>query len=699
MASVSNLMPGGSGGNFLEDGDGDLTAIRIKANNINGKFHFMDLIRLNINIEIHLSTAFVKFSGSFRCKEDADECILESPMNQRATATACSIVLDGGRGYESEVVSREEVERYAKNVNESHSKYNPDAFSFPFERVKKDEEVQFEFTYFETLTFSQGSYRIKVPMTFSEYFKPSQPLESVITFRSTINTGTIAPAWYSSHMLIPLFESQNRYELKNDNTKPWANVDIEVGYSIQNNQINCTVLNQEPSKTDPKGHFCIFSTPPTISNASLFGRRVVFILDKSGSMAGSPMQHALNAISQGIGSLTPRDFFTIIAFSENQYFFSKTLVPATEENTSAAISWTQALQAAGLTDIKTPLQNALDLLDSSESVPEAKLTVPSVFLITDGAVENEKDICTAVKIRKTTARINTFGVGVYCNHVFLKMLASIGRGYCEVAYKTKNLYDQMMYLINMTNAPVLTDVRIGIANSAYDIEIFPHPIPDLFAGGPIVISGTYSGYFPSSIFLMGILPSGESLRMEVAANPSLEIPINKISVKQKLDLLIAQAWFNSSNRLKEQIVELSCKESVPCAHTTMVIYETKPGLKKENIFKDKRFRKNLLIGVGAVFVIGVVAVAFGDIMGSMGHTVDAVQGITHTAQGGCGSCGSGGDSCTCGDCGDCGVCCCDCNCADGDCGCCGCEVGNGHCDCGGCDCGGCGDCGGCDCNC
>ena len=60
--------------------------------------------------------------------------------------------------------------------------------------------------------------------------------------------------------------------------------------------------------------------------------------------------------------------------------------------------------------------------------------VPYIFLLTDGAVENERAICRHVEVyhsRKLAAgalhaRISTFAIGPFCNHFFLKQLAASG---------------------------------------------------------------------------------------------------------------------------------------------------------------------------------------------------------------------------------------------------------------------------------
>jgi len=88
------------------------------------------------------------------------------------------------------------------------------------------------------------------------------------------------------------------------------------------------------------------------------------------------------ALIHGISSLKPEDYFSIIGFSEHQYFYSPNLVPvfffllsfknvffcfiifliiiiylkkATPANVESAITWIENITAGGLTDILTPL--------------------------------------------------------------------------------------------------------------------------------------------------------------------------------------------------------------------------------------------------------------------------------------------------------------------------------------------------------
>lgn len=117
-------------------------------------------------------------------------------------------------------------------------------------------------------------------------------------------------------------------------------------------------------------------------------------------------------------------------------------------------------------------------------------SIPFIFLITDGAVEDEKDICNIMKDHLLDGGINsprifTFGIGMYvrllfdyilcgyicnfihvnefkiitgsyCNHYFLQMLAHMGRGCHDAAYDV----GQFHTLSSTTNIYKLYPMRV-----------------------------------------------------------------------------------------------------------------------------------------------------------------------------------------------------------------------------------------------
>ncbi|KAL3637787.1 hypothetical protein CASFOL_018235 [Castilleja foliolosa] len=115
--------------------------------------------------------------------------------------------------------------------------------------------------------------------------------------------------------------------------------------------------------------------------------------------------------------------------------------------------------AEGDTHISAPLNQAINMFSKTG------ISLPIIFLITDGAIEDEKDICVAMsghlmKGGLNTPRICTFGIGSYCNHYFLQMLAQIGRGYYDAAFDIGSVNLRMERLISIASSVILADLRI-----------------------------------------------------------------------------------------------------------------------------------------------------------------------------------------------------------------------------------------------
>jgi hypothetical protein len=143
----------------------------------------------------------------------------------------------------------------------------------------------------------------------------------------------------------------------------------------------------------------------------------------------------------------------------------------------------------------------------------------------------------------------TMGIGAHCNYYFLKMAATMAKGFCEIAYVPEKITSQISYLVQMASVPVLTDVELDI-DGVDACELYPFPVPDLFLGAPLVISGKYSGKFPHTIQLAGRQASGQDLAMAVPVQPAGDVPGSRVFLKQQLELKTAKAWLQG-NETKE----------------------------------------------------------------------------------------------------------------------------------------------------
>eukprot|EP01043_Picozoa_sp_COSAG02_P039971 COSAG02_NODE_3197_length_7187_cov_2.437923_3_plen_217_part_00 len=193
----------------------------------------------------------------------------------------------------------------------------------------------------------------------------------------------------------------------------------------------------------------------------------------------------------------------------------------------------------------------------------------------------------------------------------------------------------------MANCPVLTDVSIDI-EGVDECEIYPFPIPDLFLGAPIILSGKYqNATFPSQVQLTGTLATGQPYAVRMPVTAAGNVPVERVFLKQRLEILTSKGWLQDSPEIMAQVVEISTGASMPCAHTTMIAFETTPqqlekfekknGGRAQNgeLYEadsgggGRRGLSNAAIGAlavgGTIMVVGASAAAFGDVAATLGN--------------------------------------------------------------------------------
>lgn len=87
---------------------------------------------------------------------------------------------------------------------------------------------------------------------------------------------------------------------------------------------------------------------------------MVFVVDISASMKGSPLQNVKNALLASLFKLNQQDTFNVIAFNGEAYLFSPSMVTATKEAISKASKWVETTFIAnGGTNIMLPLTQVI----------------------------------------------------------------------------------------------------------------------------------------------------------------------------------------------------------------------------------------------------------------------------------------------------------------------------------------------------
>jgi hypothetical protein len=171
----------------------------------------------------------------------------------------------------------------------------------------------------------------------------------------------------------------------------------------------------------PRGSFSYYYGLPVRA------RRLVFVIDISGSMRGPKLDMAKRELTNVIGKLPPKNDFSIVVFDHQVIVWQRDLLPATAANKDSAIQYVGRLQSRG----RTATYDALDAAFHFDT--------EAIFFLTDGEptcgrVVDPAQIATLVTQANRLRRLSIYTIGLAPGPVgcvfdtFLKTLAEQNYG-------------------------------------------------------------------------------------------------------------------------------------------------------------------------------------------------------------------------------------------------------------------------------
>ena len=241
------------------------------------------------------------------------------------------------------------------------------------------------------------------------------------------------------------------------------------------------------------GYFMVVASPAVVQTAkTIVPRHVVLVLDRSGSMQGRKIEQAKGALRFALGGLRPQDSFNVMTFSDRVEKFAPALVAASPENRKRAGAFVDDIVADGGTNINEALTEGLNQFAE-------KSTYNTVLFFTDGLptvgqTNHETIIHNAMTLNARKARVFAFGVGYDVDVPFLDTLGRSLRGDADYVRPDEDIEAKTSQFVAKTNAPVLENLRVTVSGASAG-EMYPRPddLPDLFAGGQLVLVGRYTG--------------------------------------------------------------------------------------------------------------------------------------------------------------------------------------------------------------
>jgi hypothetical protein len=203
-------------------------------------------------------------------------------------------------------------------------------------------------------------------------------------------------------------------------------------------------------------------------------RMITIMIDRSGSMSGHKMQHAVEAVDAFL-SLLPTNgsiFINVVSFGTTYQPMFSHAVPATVELVSTMRKSVRAYDATfGGTELLACLEDVVE--DNFKVAPACdEIIVPEtddswteriIVLLTDGQVSNLNSILAMLKRRRQKGgdtRIMTIGIGHDGDRSLVQQIADGTSGICKVLADEMNVTSALIDILGDIDKRYFTDVRV-----------------------------------------------------------------------------------------------------------------------------------------------------------------------------------------------------------------------------------------------
>jgi Ca-activated chloride channel family protein len=341
-----------------------------------------------------------------------------------------------------------------------------------------------------------------------------------------------------------------------------------------------TALQCSPASKEKPGVFALTLTPPAMSVLNPKPREIVFVLDRSGSMGGWKMVAARRALGRMVDTLLEQDRFTVIAFDDRletpedrrrQRPNDPALVAGSNRDRWRVLEWLGKIEARGGTEMGPALSYAMKCFSSGSPQWDRVLVV-----VTDGQVTGEDALLASLQSAAGGAapRIFALGIDQAVNAGFLRRLAALGGGVCDLVESEDRLDEALDGVHRLIGRPVLTDVRLELLDfDGVSDSLSPARTAGLYADRPLMIFGRHlSEKTAVRLRVHAIDTQGKPWTADIAAQPGpADVLVNlwgRAKVRELEDEYAAKGAGNE--KLAERIVIVSLESGVLSRFTAYV---------------------------------------------------------------------------------------------------------------------------------
>lgn len=318
------------------------------------------------------------------------------------------------------------------------------------------------------------------------------------------------------------------------------NTDFMVVYSLDPEQFGLfslsTRLDVVPDE-DPNGFFLFIAEPDPSDNQVVIDKTFTLILDRSGSMWGNKIIQAKNAANYIVDHLNPSDMFNIISFAHDVTSFWPEHAQANQANRTAAHNYINTISATGSTNISGVFSTAVPQFNNAN--PD---NASIIIFLTDGEATTgitdtpglRQHVANLFAAAELTINLFNFGIGTSYSEQLLTLLALDHNG-MAVFLRDEDLETTITSFYNIIANPVLINPAIDVSAAAGITEVYPNPLPNVYQGHQMLVSGRYAQGGNTDIAL-----TGQTYNNTVTYDYSMDLANSLVTDKQFLTKIWAK---------------------------------------------------------------------------------------------------------------------------------------------------------------
>lgn len=473
--------------------------------------------KLNTHIDIDVSglVARVRVKQTFRNDgQQWVEGIYVFPLPENAAIDRMRLHI-GERFIEGEIREKEQAKKEYEAASKAGKKASlvkqqrANLFTSSIANIAPGETVTVEIEYQQSVRFDEGVFSLRFPLTMTPRYIPGVPTgdrkgsgwaadtaqvgdaslitppvvsrseNHKVTLRASINAGMPLDFVASRYHRITVDKPDPSYRISfADGTVPMDH-DLELIWRPVAASAPRALLFSE--EHDNKTHLLLMLIPPDDASSTVIDvpRELILVIDTSGSMHGTSIEQARQAVLLALAGLRPSDRFNVIQFNSVTHALFANSVGASAIRIRQAEAYVRSLQADGGTEMRPALQKALrsDFDDNY---------LRQIIFITDGSVGNEEGLFNLIDTELGAARLFTVGIGSAPNGWFMSKAAQAGRGTYTFISALHEVNEKMARLFRKLEQPQVTDIDIQWPSGAV-VDAYPAIVPDLYSGEPVVI--------------------------------------------------------------------------------------------------------------------------------------------------------------------------------------------------------------------